>query len=80
MNFTVVVQIFAFLVSHKDTIKALILALQDLMPDAPGTSKAQAVKDFIAKALGIEASIEAAWPQVAPLFNLFVSLTKQPIK
>jgi hypothetical protein len=36
------------------------------------------VKDFIGQAMAIEAQMEAAWPIVAPIFNLFVAAVKAP--
>lgn len=78
MNITLLIQVFTFLATNRNQIKELILAIESLLPEAPGTSKAASVKQFIAAALGITDQIEAVWPAVAPLFNAFVSLIKAP--
>lgn len=70
--------VIAYLVANKDTIKQVVLNVEQLIPDAPGAQKAAAVRTFIGSALSIEAQIEAAWPMVAPLFNLFVAEVKKP--
>ncbi len=49
-----------------------------LIHDAPGATKAEAAKTFIASSLGIEAQVEQAWPLVGPLFNALVALVKEP--
>ena len=76
MNFTLIFQIFSFLVAHKDDIKDLILGIEAMIPDAPGASKAASVKEFIGNALGVGDKIEAAWPVVLPVFNLLVATVK----
>ena len=78
MNLTAVFQIIAFLVSNKAQIKELILSIEALIPDAPGSSKASAVKEFIGTALNISDQIEAVWPVVLPIFNLLVGIVKGP--
>ena len=78
MNISAFFQIIAFLASHKEDIKSLILNIEALMPEAIGADKAQTVKDFIGKALGLEAQIESVWSYVAPIFNHFVATTKAP--
>lgn len=72
-------QIFAYLTENKDAIKTLILNIEGLIPEAAGSSKAQAVRTFIGTAMGQEAQIEAAWPLVAPIFNLFVAHVKPAV-
>jgi hypothetical protein len=72
----VALQIIAFLFSNKDTIKQIVIGLEDLAGDLPGSAKAQAVKDFIAKALSIESQVEQSWPIAAPIFNAIVSAIK----
>lgn len=72
----IAMQIFSFLAENKAAIITLIQTLEQLLADAPGSAKAQAVKDFIAKAMGMEAQMETAWPFVAPIFNLLVATVK----
>jgi hypothetical protein len=74
----VALQIIAYLVSNREQIKDLILALESLAEKAVGPEKGAAIKGFIASAMGIESQIEAAWPMVAPFFNLFVKSIKTP--
>jgi hypothetical protein len=71
-------QVILYLVAHKDEIKQLVASLESLAADIPGSQKAQAVKSYIAIALSVESQIEAAWPMVAPFFNLFVASVKKP--
>jgi hypothetical protein len=73
----IALQILTFLAQNKDNIKSIVLTIEQMAGDMPGSSKAQAVKDVIGKALSIEAQIEAAWPIVAPIFNLFVAAVKR---
>lgn len=77
MNFSLFLQIVTFLAANKDTLKHLILGIEELVPDAPGAQKAGAVRGFIADALGIADKIEGVWPLVSPLFNLLVAVTKR---
>ena len=74
--FSSVFQLIAYLVEHKDEIKTLIKNIQDLIPEAPGGTKAAIIKDTIATALGMEDKIEKVWPLVSGLFNSFVADTK----
>lgn len=76
MNFTIILQVISFLVANKEQIKEVILSIEALIPDTPGSAKAGAVKAFIGTALGIEAQIEAVWPLVSPIFNLLVGSVK----
>ncbi len=76
MNIAVVLSVFNFLAQNKDTIKQVIVSIENLVPDSPGSEKAKAVKGFIATALGIEEQMEQTWPFVAPIFNLFVAHVK----
>ncbi len=75
-------QILAYLATHRDEIKEMILNIQKLFPEpGQGDTKAAAVRGFIAKSLNIEAQIEEAWPLVSGIFNLFVAKTKtEPTK
>jgi hypothetical protein len=73
---SVAMQVIGFLVENKDQIKQVVQSIEKLIPDAPGSDKAASVRAFIGKALDVEAQIEAAWPLVAPFFNLFVSVVK----
>ena len=77
---TTAMQILAYLIANKDTIRQLVINIEGLIPDAPGQAKAQAVKTFIAAGLGIEAQVEQSWPLVSPVFNLFVGIVKAPAK
>ena len=74
----VALQVISYLAQNKDTIKQTILDIQSLIPDAPGSDKASAIKVFVAAAIGAEAQIEAAWPFIAPIFNMFVASVKKP--
>lgn len=76
MNFALVFQVVAFLINNKTAIRELILSIESLIPDAPGASKAGAVKSFIGQALNIGDTIDAAWPVVSPIFNLLVAQVK----
>jgi len=68
--------ILSFMYDHREDIKKLILQVEGLMGEAPGTSKMAVVRGWIGTAMGIEQQIESAWPMVAPFFNLMVSLVK----
>lgn len=72
-------QVISYLAANKDTIKQSIMDIEALIPSAPGNDKASALKGFIAGAVGVEAQIEAAWPFIAPIFNLFVASIKKPV-
>lgn len=79
MNATVVttaISILSFLWDERENVKKLILLVQDAYEGAAGEEKAKAVKEFIAKALGIEDRIEGAWPIAAPFFNRLVAKVK----
>lgn len=78
MNFALVLQVIGFLATNKDTIKMIIAGIEEMIPDAPGSSKAGAVKGFIGEALGVGDKIDAVWPMVQPLFNLVVAMVKGP--
>lgn len=74
--FLVFLKVMAYLAANRPELVGLVKNVQDLIPDAPGTSKAGAVKEFVAKVLGVEEHIDQAWPLVAPFFNLFVAGVK----
>lgn len=76
--FLVAIQLVNWFIEHKDDLVKLIKSIESLIPDAPGNEKAAAVRSFIATALGVESTIEKAWPMVAPIFNLFVKDVKSP--
>lgn len=76
--FLVAIQIFNWFIEHREELIKLIKGIESLIPDAPGNEKAAAVRNVIATALGVEATIEKAWPMVAPIFNLFVKDVKTP--
>lgn len=73
---SIALQILTFIFSNKDTIKQIVLGLEQLAGDLPGSQKAQAVKDFIATSLNIVGQVEGAWPMVAPIFNVIVAAFK----
>ncbi|MFZ6653779.1 hypothetical protein [Undibacterium sp. TJN19] len=75
---TAIFQIIGFLSEHREQIKKLIVDIESLIPNTPGASKAQLVRNLIATSLGIEAQIEQAWPFVSSLFNDLVAVTKRP--
>ena len=75
---TLALSIISFLVSNKSQIVQVITEIELLIPDAPGSTKAAAVKSFIATSLGVEAQVEQAWPLVGPIFNALVALVKTP--
>ena len=77
-TFSIFMQIVSFIASNKDMLKTLVLDLENLIPDAPGNAKAAAVRAAIGTAIGIENQIEAVWPMIAPIFNLFVGAIKGP--
>lgn len=79
MNISVALQIFSFLAANKDTIKQLILSLEQAFIDGAallGPTKADAVKGYIAVATNTAAEIEAVWPVIAPVFNAIVASVK----
>lgn len=76
MNFSVLAQVLGFLIANKETFRQIISGIEELAPDAPGTAKAGAVRGIIGDALNIAKEIEAVWPLVLPIFNLFVARTK----
>lgn len=71
--------VLGFLVSNRATIVDMIKHVEELIPDAPGGSKAALVKGWISSAMGAEANLEAVWPMVGPLFNLLVASVKKPV-
>lgn len=75
-TFTIFLQVLVWLEANKDNLKQIIIQIENLIPDAPGNQKAQAVKGAIAAAMGIEAQIEQVWPLVSPIFNALVALVK----
>jgi hypothetical protein len=77
MNFLMIFQVIGFLAEHKADIKKMILAIEALIPEAPGSEKAATVRRFIGSALAMDDKIDALWPAVAPIFNLFVAMTKK---
>lgn len=72
-----ILQIINFLAQNKDQIRQLIITIQNLIPDAPGSEKSLQVRHFIAASLNLEEHIEQAWPLVAPLFNALVANVKK---
>ena len=70
--------VLSFMYDHRADIKELVLKIEGLVGDAPGASKAGIARDWIASAMGIESQMEAVWPMVQPIFNLFVGLVKKP--
>lgn len=76
MNFSILAQVISFIIANKDVFRQIIGGIEELVPDAPGTSKAGAVRRIIGDALNIAGEIEAVWPLVLPVFNLLVSAVK----
>ena len=76
MNISIAIQIITYLIANRQEISKLILGMQDLFPDSPGEEKASAVRGFIGAATNLTDKIEAAWPVVQPIFNLFVAKVK----
>lgn len=76
MNFSVLSQVISFLVANKEVFGRLVAGIEELVPDAPGATKAAAVRGIIGDALNIAKEIETVWPLVLPIFNLFVARTK----
>ena len=74
--FLITEQILEFLWTNRDKVKAIVLGLEGLAEGALGVDKAAAFKSHIGAVLGVEAQIEAAWPMVAPFFNLAVKSIK----
>lgn len=74
------VAVILWIVAHKDQIKGVILGIEELMKDAPGASKAEAVRDTIAAGMLAEGKLEGdiakVWPFVGPTFNKFVAKVK----
>ena len=75
---SIFLQIISYLADNREGIKILVKNIENLIPEAPGNTKAAAVRGAIGTALGIETQIESIWPMVAPIFNLFVSGVKGP--
>lgn len=74
--FSTAVRVLLFMATHKQDIKDLIVATEDLFESATGVDKMNKVRASIAKALGVEDQIEAVWDTVAPFFNTLVADTK----
>ena len=73
---TAILKILSFLATNKATITHLVTDIEGLIPDAPGDTKAAAVKSFIGTALGVEPQIEAAWAVIGPIFDALVASIK----
>ena len=80
MNIQVFLQVLTFLASNREVLKQIVLSIQTLLPDATGSEKASAVKDFIATTMGIESQIEGVWLAVSPFFNRFVASVKGAVQ
>ena len=76
---TAIFQIIGFLSEHREQIKKLIVDIESLIPNTPGSGKSLLVRNLIATSLGIEAQMEQAWPFVSGLFNDLVAVTKRPV-
>lgn len=76
MNFSVLAQVISFIIANKDVFRQIISGIEELVPEAPGATKAAAVRRIIGDALNIAGEIEAVWPLVLPILNLFVARTK----
>jgi hypothetical protein len=73
-----ILAIINFLSQNKEQVKQLILSIENLVPDAPGSEKAAQVRNFISASLNIEDQFEKAWALTAPIFNHLVAATKSP--
>lgn len=70
--------VIIYIVTNKELIKQLVLQIENLIPDAPGTTKAGMFKHWIATAMNIENEIEQVWPLVKPVFDVVVAGVKRP--
>ncbi len=68
--------VLVFLAQNKDTIKQIILAIQELLGPGTGSTKAAVFKQWLASAMQAEEQVEQAWPMISPIFNAVVALTK----
>ena len=59
--------VLAFLVTNKDTIKQVVLLIQELLGSGTGSAKADMFKAWLGVAMNAEAQVEAAWPLVGPI-------------
>ena len=77
--FSVIASIVLWLVTNHDEVLATIKNIEQLIPDAPGGSKAAVIKSSIVAALGVGDKIDQAWEIVGPLvFNPIVARVKGP--
>jgi len=72
----VALKVLSFLVSNRASIVQVITDIEGLIPDAPGATKAAAVKSFVSASLNIEGQIEQVWPLIGPIFNTLVAAVK----
>jgi hypothetical protein len=77
MNLAIILQIIDFFLQHRAELGKLVMALETLAEGVAGPEKGAVLRDFVAKALGIEAQVEAVWEDVQPMVNLFVAATKK---
>lgn len=68
--------VLAFLAQNKDTIKQIILLIQELFGSGTGATKAAVFKQWLASAMQAEEQVEQAWPLISPIFNAVVALVK----
>ena len=70
------ITVLAFLASTKDTIKQVVLHLQELLGSGTGSTKAAMFKNWLGVAMNAGDQVEAAWPMIQPIFNMFVAVAK----
>lgn len=74
------VAMILWIATHRDDIKNAVVGVEQLLSDAPGVAKAQAVRGFIVAGMQaegvLEQDIEKVWPFVGPTFDKFVAKVK----
>lgn len=74
--FSTAVKVLLFMATHKQDIKDLIVATEDLFEGATGPEKMAKVRASIGQILDMGDQIETVWSVVAPFFNTLVADTK----
>lgn len=77
MNLALALQIIEYVVEHREDIKKMVLALQDLAENLTGAERGAVIKQSITTALNIEGQVEQAWPLFQPFFDAFVTSVKK---
>lgn len=74
-------QVLLYLFTHREEIKQVVVNVDALLSDAPGTARAAAVGNFIAQGIREETQIEVdfqkALPFIGPIFDGFVAKVKK---